>query len=208
MSPRPPLFRQRQRVISAAVTWLLQVGTVHQYVYAPPIPSEPERFAEFAYDGVGSKIKFGFSIDPKNDKPRANVDVQLRFVNRGNTAAHSIGSDVYGCWIYDDPPAAGHVDHVEPTTGKVMPGDGRSLILGFSRYATLSGGTTGHLQLNTRNVFVLLIEITFRLSMNPDEPRQTQTLWLTWDPRLTGALNDSTEGEAQLAQSVIAQIRA
>ena len=177
---------------------------VHQHIYQP-FPSDSEKIADFIYDGSSNNIKFGFGIEAKTNKPRAEVHLHLRFVNKGNGIAHNIASDVYGCWMHEEPPRACLIDHIEPIAGRVTPGEGRSIKLEFNRYAGIDGG---HLTLHSRkDILVMLFEITFSKLPASSEVCRNEPIWLTWTPQINTALCDSKQSEVQIARLAIDNIR-
>src|SRR6266568_7832734 len=169
---------------------------VHQHIYQP-FPSDSEKIADFIYEGSSSNVKFGFGIEAGTNKPRAKVHLHLRFVNKGNGIAHNIGANVYGCWIHEEPPRALIIDHIEPISGRVTSGEGRSIKLEFNRYAGIDGG---HLTLHARkDILVMLFEITFSKLPASSEVCKNEPIWLTWTPQVTTALCDSKQSEVQIA---------
>ena len=176
---------------------------VHQHIYQPF--RDLEKLADFVYDGGSSKINFGFVMDAKANKPRGEINLELRFMNKGEGIAHNIGADIHGCWIHDESPKAVRIDH-EQTSGRVLPGEGRKLFFRFTtRYAKT---TRGQLTLHShKDILVMLIEIIFSKLPTSPEVCRNEPIWLTWTPQIPTALCDSKQSEVQIARLAIDKSR-
>ena len=160
--------------------------------------------ADFIYQGVGSNIRLTFRINPNTNRPVARIDFMLRFQNKGEASAYSVGARIYDCWVNDTPPIAKVVDIVEPTVGRTMPDESRSLSFWAERPARDFNGQLG---LNETDVLIVLIEIDFRAGSNEGTAHKNEPIWISWDPRIPQKLSDANETEVRRANEAIGKLR-
>src|SRR5437879_2337536 len=160
------------------------------------VESFSARLPDYFYEGIGSEITFHGAMNPVEGKPLVQINFLLRFINKGEGTAYNLSSNIYACWINDNPPKAELADSTQPSVGRARKDEARSLGFSARRYAREA--ITLPVKLNPDDILLILVEIKFRLGPQLDSPiRDNESIWKMWDPRIPGRLCDATEDDVR-----------
>ena len=181
---------------------------VHQTIHHHALPITPEikqELPDFFYDGNGSAVSVRAFVPPGGNRSLAEVKFNLRFVNRSSATAYSLGYEIYGCWIHDEPLKAIKID-TATSVGRTFSGEAKHAVL----FATREWETpTGIHSLNIRkNHIVILVEINFRVGSSEGPIRKNEPIWITWTPELRQTTGDSTLADIGVAKPLIDELKA